>query len=297
MTRRASGRTDARRGLPRRPRRPHRGRPRARARGRARCCCGCCAAACAAPTPPSGPSGPKTFPVDRAAPRHRPRRPDGARPRVRRRGARGRRRAAASPWATSSPRGAGVWCGECDRCREGRTNLCRRYYTLGPEHRRRHGRAGRRRPSAPCAPCPTGCPSTTPAWPSRWPSACTPPAASGVAAGDRVVLIGAGAIGSFVLAGLRLARPTPTSPSSTSPAPGSSGPRGSAPTASSRSARDDRRPRCARRSRPAVPTSSIEASGAPGQLDHAIALVRTGGTVLQVGLPGADRRRSTCTRW
>ena len=27
--------------------------------------------------------------------------------------------------------GAGVSCGECDRCGEGRTNLCRRYYTLG----------------------------------------------------------------------------------------------------------------------------------------------------------------------
>ena len=27
--------------------------------------------------------------------------------------------------------GAGVSCGECDRCLEGRTNLCRRYYTLG----------------------------------------------------------------------------------------------------------------------------------------------------------------------
>src|ERR1700759_2013851 len=27
--------------------------------------------------------------------------------------------------------GAGVWCGECDRCLEGRTNLCRRYYTHG----------------------------------------------------------------------------------------------------------------------------------------------------------------------
>lgn len=27
--------------------------------------------------------------------------------------------------------GAGVWCGACDRCRTGRTNLCEAYYTLG----------------------------------------------------------------------------------------------------------------------------------------------------------------------
>jgi threonine dehydrogenase-like Zn-dependent dehydrogenase len=27
--------------------------------------------------------------------------------------------------------GAGVWCGECDRCRSGRLNLCTRYWTLG----------------------------------------------------------------------------------------------------------------------------------------------------------------------
>ena len=27
--------------------------------------------------------------------------------------------------------GAGVWCGECDRCRSGRPNLCTAYWTLG----------------------------------------------------------------------------------------------------------------------------------------------------------------------
>ena len=32
--------------------------------------------------------------------------------------------------------GAGVWCGACDRCRAGRLNLCRRYWTLGLQ---RHG--------------------------------------------------------------------------------------------------------------------------------------------------------------
>src|ERR1700761_1625224 len=35
------------------------------------------------------------------------------------------------PTRTLVASGAGVWCGECDRCRQGRTNLCRRYYTHG----------------------------------------------------------------------------------------------------------------------------------------------------------------------
>ena len=39
--------------------------------------------------------------------------------------------------------GAGVSCGTCDRCREGRTNVCRGYVHAGAEHGRRHGRAGR----------------------------------------------------------------------------------------------------------------------------------------------------------
>ncbi|MCY0877537.1 MAG: alcohol dehydrogenase catalytic domain-containing protein [Firmicutes bacterium] len=30
--------------------------------------------------------------------------------------------------------GAGVWCGRCRWCLEGRTNLCERYYTLGFQH-------------------------------------------------------------------------------------------------------------------------------------------------------------------
>jgi (R,R)-butanediol dehydrogenase/meso-butanediol dehydrogenase/diacetyl reductase len=33
----------------------------------------------------------------------------------------------------------------------------------------------------------------------------------------------------------------------------------------------------------------IEASGAPGQLNNAIEMVRTGGTILQVGLPGKQQ--------
>ncbi len=98
--------------------------------------------------------------------------------------------------------GAGVWCGACDRCREGRTNLCRRYYTLGlntagglaeyvavPEITLVAGPDGLDLDAAGLAqPLAVGLHAAR---------------RSGARDGDRVVLIGAGAIGTFVLTGLR----------------------------------------------------------------------------------------------
>jgi len=108
---------------------------------------------------------------------------------------------------------------------------------------------------------------------------------SGVADGDRVVLIGAGAIGTFVLAGiLSLADASVTVVDFAGP-------------------RLDRAGRLG--ATRLIPTSDtvvgdvlgavdprgadvvIEASGAPGQLANAIRMVRSGGTILQVGLPAS----------
>ena len=191
------------RGLPRRARRPHRGRARPRAAPPARCCCGCSARGMCGTDATEWTAGPQTFPVDRRPPGHRPRRPDGPRARVRRRGRRARDRAAAvrgrrrsSPAAPAS-RAASATAA----ARAGRTSAV----------------ATTRSGSTP----PAGWPSTSPC-PSR-PSSPVPdglsldsaglaqPLAVGLHAarragrrdGDRVVLIGAGAIGSFVLAGLR----------------------------------------------------------------------------------------------
>ena len=236
------------------------------------------------------------FPVDRPHPvtGHSA---DGARPRVRRRGRRARRTAGAG-FAVGDmvASGAGVSCGECDRCREGRTNLCQRYYTLGlniaggmaeyvavPDV---DARARSRR----------DCRSTAPAWPSRWPSGCTPPAASGVRDGDRVVLIGAGAIGTFVLAGLvslgRRRHHRRRLP-------------GRRLERAARARRDPdvaggrrrARARCATSSGPSGADVVIEASGAPGQLDNAPSTwCAPGGTILRSACP-RRRRRWTCTRW
>ncbi|MBW4032687.1 MAG: alcohol dehydrogenase catalytic domain-containing protein [Acidobacteria bacterium] len=178
--------------------------------------------------------------------------------------------------------GAGVWCGECPRCLEGRTNLCWSYRTLGLNV---DGGMAEfvAAPEKMFAPIPDGL-SLDAAGLSQ-PLAVGLHAArrSGVADGDRVVLIGAGAIGTFVLAGiLSMADAEVTVVDFAGP-------------------RLDRAARLG--AKRIIPTSDsvvadvleavhprgadlvIEASGAPGQLANAIRMVRSGGTILQVGLP------------
>jgi (R,R)-butanediol dehydrogenase/meso-butanediol dehydrogenase/diacetyl reductase len=102
--------------------------------------------------------------------------------------------------------GAGVSCGECDWCRAGRTNLCARYWTLGLNAD--GGLAGYAAvPASTCVPIPDECPDDA--------AGLAQPLAVGlhaahradVRAAETVVLIGAGAIGSFILCGLAQRRP------------------------------------------------------------------------------------------
>jgi (R,R)-butanediol dehydrogenase / meso-butanediol dehydrogenase / diacetyl reductase len=178
--------------------------------------------------------------------------------------------------------GAGVWCGTCDRCLEGRTNLCRRYYTLGLNI------AGGMAeyvaaPERTLVPLPEGL-SLDAAGLSQ-PLAVGLHAArrAGVRDGDRVVLIGAGAIGSFTQTGIsHLADVDLTVIDFPGPRLERASRLGATRVVA---AGDDAREAVL----DAVGTGGadvvIEASGASGQLDHAISLVRDGGTVLQVGLP------------
>ncbi len=177
--------------------------------------------------------------------------------------------------------GAGVSCGECDRCREGRTNLCARYHTFGLNED-----GG----MAEFVSVPESVLARIPPELSTDDAGLAQPLAVGLHAarragavpGDRVVIIGAGAIGTFVLVGLlSLVEAEVT-------------------VVDFAGARLDRALRLgaarvvhageeiAQRVRDAVgaaPDVVIEASGAPGQLAVAIELVRPGGTILQVGLP------------
>lgn len=176
--------------------------------------------------------------------------------------------------------GAGVSCGECDRCREGRTNLCRQYWTLGLSTD-----GGMAQyvavPARTLVPVPDGLDLDIAALAQPLAVGLHAARRSGVQDGDRVVLIGAGAIGTFTLAGLVALR---NAHITVVDLPG---------------------PKLERALRlgadAAVEAGDIagiepgadvviEASGAPGQLDRAIALVRDGGRILQVGLPATRQK-------
>jgi len=183
--------------------------------------------------------------------------------------------------------GAGVWCGSCDRCLEGRTNLCRRYYTLGLNT------AGGMAeyvaaPERTLVPLPQGL-SVDRAGLSQ-PLAVGLHAArrSGARDGDHVVLIGAGAIGSFAQTGLRHLVDVDLT---VIDFPGSRLDRASRLGATRVvAAGDDARAAVLEAVGAGGADVVIEASGASGQLDHAISLVRNGGTILQVGLPAREQQ-------
>jgi (R,R)-butanediol dehydrogenase/meso-butanediol dehydrogenase/diacetyl reductase len=177
--------------------------------------------------------------------------------------------------------GAGVSCGGCDRCLEGRTNLCRHYYTLGlnaPGGMAELVAA----PESTLVPIPDGL-SVDHAGLAQ-PLAVGLHAArrSGAGTGDRVVLIGAGAIGCFVLTGLRHLADVDVTVIDFA------GPRLERATRLGADRVVEAGEDATRQVLDALGGGAdvvIEASGAPGQLNHAVSLVRNGGTILQVGIP------------
>jgi len=177
--------------------------------------------------------------------------------------------------------GAGISCGDCPRCHEGRTNLCFRYVTHGLN---RHGGM------AEFVAVPASTLVAIPDDLSDDHAGLAQPLAVGLHAarrakvvpGQTVVLIGAGAIGTFVLAGLKHL--------------GAS----SVIVVDFAGARLERAGRLGADHVVEVSDNTadvvreligpigadvvIEASGAPGQTDRAGSWVRQGGTLLQVGL-------------
>ncbi|UOR01352.1 alcohol dehydrogenase catalytic domain-containing protein [Leucobacter allii] len=177
--------------------------------------------------------------------------------------------------------GAGVSCGECDRCREGRTNLCERYRTYGL-----NVDGGMAQYVAVAADTLVGIPDRLDddAAGLSQPLAVGLHAArrAGVKPGDRVLLIGAGAIGTFVLAGLKHLVDADITVVDFG---GSRLERASRVGASRVIAVDDESFEGEMAALRGSLDVVIEASGAPGQLNRAIGLTRDGGAVLQVGLP------------
>jgi (R,R)-butanediol dehydrogenase/meso-butanediol dehydrogenase/diacetyl reductase len=182
--------------------------------------------------------------------------------------------------------GAGISCGTCQRCLEMRTNLCEKYVTLG---------LNRDGGMAEYVAVPTSTLVKIPAGLGLDAAGIAQPLAvglhaarrAGVRDGDKVLLIGAGAIGTFVLAGLknlfnaevtvldfagnRLERATRLGADHT--------------VEVGENAEADIKKIFGEAGIDVV----IEASGAPGQLQFAIGLVKRGGNVLQVGLPSTKQ--------
>ncbi|GII64355.1 2,3-butanediol dehydrogenase [Sphaerisporangium krabiense] len=179
--------------------------------------------------------------------------------------------------------GAGVSCGNCARCHEGRTNICDRYFTLGLNV---DGAL------AEYVACPVGALARVPASLSLDAAGLAQPLAvglhaarrSGVADGDRVVVIGAGAIGTFVLLGLRyLFTDLDITVIDFAGAKLDRALRLGATRVVE--PRDDLVDAVLGAIGPTGADVVVEGSGAPDQLSRAIAMTRYGGRVLAVGLP------------
>ncbi|MEB0000671.1 alcohol dehydrogenase catalytic domain-containing protein [Cryobacterium breve] len=182
--------------------------------------------------------------------------------------------------------GAGVSCGVCDRCAEGRTNLCDRYYTLGL-----NTDGGMAEfvscPESTLVLVPEGLPVDLAGLAQPLAVGLHAARRSGVRDGDRVVLIGAGAIGSFVLAGLNS---LVSADVTVIDFPGARLERaGRLGATRVVEAGADAAARVAEAIGPFGADVVIEASGAPGQLNNALSMVRKGGTILQVGLPSTEQ--------
>ncbi len=176
--------------------------------------------------------------------------------------------------------GAGVSCGECAWCRRGRTNLCAHYYTLGLST---HGGLAEyvAAPARTLREVPDACPDIEAVLAQPLAVGLHGVSRAGVRPGDRVVLLGAGAIGSFILAGLA----------------GHDGPvtaldvddsrLGVARTLGATETRVIDREATPQDVRDLVPDGAdvvIESSGVPGAAARAFALAARGGTVLLVSL-------------
>jgi (R,R)-butanediol dehydrogenase / meso-butanediol dehydrogenase / diacetyl reductase len=176
--------------------------------------------------------------------------------------------------------GAGVSCGTCDWCRRGRTNLCARYYTLGLST---HGGLAQfvAAPASTLRPIPEDCADIDAALAQPLAVGLHAVSRAGMRPGDSVAILGAGAIGSFVLAGLA----------------GHDGPvvaididSDRLDTARALGATDTRlvdagaSPDELRALFPDGVGVVIESSGVPGSAQRAFALAARGGTVLLVGL-------------
>jgi (R,R)-butanediol dehydrogenase/meso-butanediol dehydrogenase/diacetyl reductase len=178
--------------------------------------------------------------------------------------------------------GAGMWCGECAWCRAGRTNLCATYYTLGL-----NADGGLTEVlDVPERMCRTVAPQV-----SDDAAAMAQPLAvalhavrrADVQPGERVVLIGVGGIGLFVLSALVARGADVTVLDIDEARLQTARDLGAGDALDARHAADELVERLV------GADAVLEASGAPGSPALAATLVRRGGRLMLIGLQSAPR--------
>ncbi len=104
--------------------------------------------------------------------------------------------------------GAGMWCGACEACVAGRTNLCRRYYTLGLQV---DGGLAEYAlvPSVMCVPVPESCSDDAATMGQPLAVALHAVRRGGIQPGESVLVLGVGGIGAFVVAAAKARGATP----------------------------------------------------------------------------------------
>src|SRR6266550_4784689 len=181
--------------------------------------------------------------------------------------------------------GAGWWCGECPRCKEGRINICENYYLYGI-----HAHGGLAEfatfPAQMCMPVPMECSDEAAAMAQPCAVALHALSRGAIASDQTVALFGVGSIGNLLLAALQ--------------AQAAGGQRViTIDVEQSRLAAARRLGAFsqidARRSDPVAATLeltggrgvdvAIDATGVPGTIAQALTAVRRGGRLLQVGIP------------
>ena len=184
--------------------------------------------------------------------------------------------------------GAGVSCGTCEWCVAGRTNLCAAYWTLGLNAD--GGLAGFVTVPAPtCRVVPDGVTDDAAALAQPLAVGLHAVRRAGVRRGDVVVLVGAGAIGSFVLAGLPDAAPGRVIAVDVDPGRLAAA-RALGATDTLDAGRDDPVAALVELTGGRGADVVIEASGAAGNAQRAVRMATRGGRVLQVGLPHEPQR-------
>jgi (R,R)-butanediol dehydrogenase / meso-butanediol dehydrogenase / diacetyl reductase len=179
--------------------------------------------------------------------------------------------------------GAASWCGTCSRCREGRPNLCERYFVYGL-----HASGGLAEyvalPANMCHPVPAQCDDEAAVLAQPLAIALHAIRRSGARHGGSLAIVGAGGIGSFLVVAARMLRPEPLIAIDIDPERLALARRLGA-TVAVRAGSPDAGAAVRRTVSDTGVDVVIEASGTPAGLQTAVSLVRHGGRVHLVGLP------------